>query len=337
MASIMRYKNGYRIQFLYEKVRYSKVFRTKKECTEWYLDSISSLKNKPKNEDKGITLKELLINYLNHIKDNPSIKKGYSKHAYYTLNKFIKNNPSLVHKTVNTINILDINEWINISLTEVKSSTINKSLSYLKNAYKFGLSNNQTITNNLFQNFKSLKAIPHRDRLITKKEINIITSNLSKDEELRLKKSRVIMCFLFALQTGLRAHEIVNLRWNDINIEDRILKVNKSKTYTGIRIVPLTNEAINILKRMNKLKPTNSTDSVFKLENPHQVATAFIDIKRDNNLHGFTFHDARANAITYLASKLDVLDLARIVGHSNVNTLMIYYRKSIKDIAKELN
>ena len=53
-------------------------------------------------------------------------------------------------------------------------------------------------------------------------------------------------------------------------------------------------------------------------------------------VEGFTFHDARATAITRLAKKVDVLTLARIVGHKNLSQLMVYYRESAEDIAKKL-
>ena len=48
------------------------------------------------------------------------------------------------------------------------------------------------------------------------------------------------------------------------------------------------------------------------------------------------FHDSRANAITMLARHLDILDLARAVGHSDLKKLMIYYRKTAEDIAAGL-
>ena len=52
---------------------------------------------------------------------------------------------------------------------------------------------------------------------------------------------------------------------------------------------------------------------------------------------GLTFHDARHLAVTRLAKKLDVLDLARMVGHKNIQMLMRYYNASASDIAKGLD
>jgi integrase len=50
-----------------------------------------------------------------------------------------------------------------------------------------------------------------------------------------------------------------------------------------------------------------------------------------------TFHDARATALTRLAKKLSILELARMVGHRDPRSLMIYYRETAADIAKKLD
>jgi integrase len=48
------------------------------------------------------------------------------------------------------------------------------------------------------------------------------------------------------------------------------------------------------------------------------------------------FHDSRATAITRLAKKLDILDLARMIGHANLGQLRVYYRETAEDIAAKL-
>lgn len=48
------------------------------------------------------------------------------------------------------------------------------------------------------------------------------------------------------------------------------------------------------------------------------------------------FHDARAEAIWRLSKKLDVLQLARMIGHRDIQSLMFYYNESPTDIAKRL-
>jgi integrase len=48
------------------------------------------------------------------------------------------------------------------------------------------------------------------------------------------------------------------------------------------------------------------------------------------------FHDSRAEAIWRLSKKLDVLELARIIGHRDVRSLMIYYQTTADELADRL-
>lgn len=48
------------------------------------------------------------------------------------------------------------------------------------------------------------------------------------------------------------------------------------------------------------------------------------------------FHDTRHEAITRLAKKIDVLDLARMVGHKDLRQRMVYYNASASETADRI-
>ena len=48
------------------------------------------------------------------------------------------------------------------------------------------------------------------------------------------------------------------------------------------------------------------------------------------------FHDSRAEAIWRLSKKLDVMELARVIGHRDLKSLLIYYQTSADDLADRL-
>ena len=48
------------------------------------------------------------------------------------------------------------------------------------------------------------------------------------------------------------------------------------------------------------------------------------------------FHDSRSEAISRLSKRLDVMELARMVGHRDLKSLMSYFRSSAEDLAKKL-
>ncbi|MCB1764228.1 MAG: site-specific integrase, partial [Gammaproteobacteria bacterium] len=63
----------------------------------------------------------------------------------------------------------------------------------------------------------------------------------------------------------------------------------------------------------------------------------FRKIKNRTQIENLTFHDTRHEAITRLSKKLDVLDLARMVGIRDLKILMVYYNATASEIAERLN
>ena len=48
------------------------------------------------------------------------------------------------------------------------------------------------------------------------------------------------------------------------------------------------------------------------------------------------FHDSRHTAITRLAKRLTVLELARMIGHRDLRQLMVYYNETAESLAEKL-
>ena len=77
---------------------------------------------------------------------------------------------------------------------------------------------------------------------------------LTEAEESRLKEILLPSHFRlvrFAILTGLRREEQFSLRWEYIDLENRVLTIPRSK-HGDTRHVPLSNEAIGILKEIRK-------------------------------------------------------------------------------------
>jgi hypothetical protein len=62
----------------------------------------------------------------------------------------------------------------------------------------------------------------------------------------------------------------------------------------------------------------------------------FRKIRQRASLEDLHFHDSRAEAIWRLSKKLDVLQLARVIGHRDLKSLLIYYDESASELAKRL-
>jgi len=173
---------------------------------------------------------------------------------------------------------------------------------------------------------------PPRDKLPTQKEIDALcfALNYSHDAVLDTIMARVGAAMIFAIETAFRAQEICNLRWVDIN--GRVAKINDSKTRAGVREVPLSSRAMDVLTQLKGVDET----LVFNLKTS-QLDSLFRKAKKLVDIEDLHFHDFRHLAITRLASKLEVLELARIIGHKDLRMLLIYYNKSAQDIVSKLD
>jgi integrase len=56
----------------------------------------------------------------------------------------------------------------------------------------------------------------------------------------------------------------------------------------------------------------------------------------ERELADLHFHDSRAEAIFRLSKRLDVLELARMVGHRDPRSLMLYYATTADELADKL-
>ena len=73
------------------------------------------------------------------------------------------------------------------------------------------------------------------------------------------------------------------------------------------------------------------------LVEPNEASTLFRKLTKSLMIDGLTFHDSRATALTLLSKKVDVMTLARISRHKDINLLFnTYYRASTDEIAQKI-
>jgi integrase len=94
--------------------------------------------------------------------------------------------------------------------------------------------------------------------------------------------------------------------------------------------VPLTRHGLRLLSGKAFTVSANEASVLFS------DVTAMLGI-RQKHQPGLTFHDSRATFCTYMARKLDVLTLASISRHRDINTLRRkYYRETAEQIAARI-
>ena len=178
-----------------------------------------------------------------------------------------------------------------------------------------------------------------RDRLITDEEIErlLFALGYTSDGCPATVTARVGAAFAFAIETGMRCGEICALEWRDVHADDGICTVRAEtagagKTEAARREVPISPAALRVLRGL----PVAGA-SVFGLSTS-QVDALFRKAKAKAAVADVTFHDTRHLAITRLARVpgMDVLSLAKIVGHRDLRQLQVYFNPSATDLARLL-
>jgi integrase len=222
-----------------------------------------------------------------------------------------------------------IAEWRDRRLKSVSAASVRREWNLLSAACTIAVKEWKWLKSHPMRNVRRPPSSPPRDRIFSDDEIERMV--LCFGDDLKSISGRVGAAFLFAIETGMRCGEICNLTWERIDLTRRVARVAVGKTLAASREVPLSGAAIEIL---NKLRAAG-TPGVFGL-NTTQIDAIFRKVRANALVDGVHFHDTRATAITRLAKKLDILALARMVGHKDLKMLQVYYRESAEEIAKRL-
>ncbi len=140
-----------------------------------------------------------------------------------------------------------------------------------------------------------------------------------------------------AVATGLRRGELLNLRWEDVDLPQRQIHVRNRegfRTKDGAeRVVPVRGPAVDVLRRLkaesDDLGGPVITDRDGKPVKPGRVTTRFKDMVRGAKLKNrdrLNFHSLRHTCGAWLASKgVSERIIQEILGHaSSSSTTEIY-------------
>lgn len=327
MASINRYKDGHRAQVFVGGKRASKTFRTQREAMAWAFAKEAELGQSPADSH---TFRQLIEAYIDKV---ISKKKG-ARHEEHQALALLRDFPDLADKKLSALDTPDFVHWRDERLKTVSDATVLRNLNWLRHAFGTARREWKWMTHNPLDGL-TLPKTPHpRDRRVSPREVRLLCRNLGyragRAPETRLQE--VALAFLVALRSAMRVGEILQLGKGTLNMERRVASVeHKTQHLTGRRReVPLTRGALRLLK------PVAEKDRCFEIS-PATLETLFRRARDRLLIKDLHFHDTRAEALTRLARKVDVLTLAKISGHKDLRILQnAYYRETAEQIASRL-
>lgn len=326
MATFRKRGNAWRAEVFKNGVRKSKTFPTKSQAQAWAIQIEGELLSQKRNEIPDKTFSDLLDKYSAEISEHKKGKQWEQRRILY-----FKKYPFAEVK-LQDLDEEDFKKFRDARLREVSSATVIREFNLLSHICSTAVKEWKWLKTNPTSIVQRPKQPKSRDRLITQEEIDalLFSANFTPKAEIKTAMQRVACAFLFAIETAMRAGEIVKLKWEDVDVKKRIANLYDTKNGAD-RTVPLSSEAIRILNQLPK-----ESDFIFNLTS-QSLDALFRKLKSRCGIENLHFHDTRHEAITRLAKKLDVLPLARMVGHRDLKMLMVYYNETAEELAKKLD
>lgn len=132
---------------------------------------------------------------------------------------------------------------------------------------------------------------------------------------------------LLSLNTGIRQGELLQLRWNEVDLERHMLTVRGASAKSGkARHVPLNDEAWAVLDQWRKQQGASLLVFPGRNNNPIvEVKTAWRKLLQDAGISNFRWHDMRHHFASRLVmAGVDLNTVRELLGHADLKMTLRY-------------
>lgn len=328
MASFRQRGSAWRVEISVNGIRESATFDTKTQAKAWASKEETRLRDQANGKLPSYTFKQAIERYINEVSPK---KKSYVREAN-RLKVFMRDYAKLCAKPISKITTDDLVYWRDDRLKSIQGSSVRRDANVLSSIFKVARKEWKWIHESPMTDLTLPPPAQSRDRRILDDEIRrlVLASGWEENVPVNLTQ-QVMIAFLFAIETAMRASEIRGLTWDRVFLSARYVALLETKNGTK-RNVPLSKRAVELLEKMKGV----DRYSVFTVKDG-SFDTLWRKLRDRCEIDNLHFHDSRHEACTRLARKLDVLDLARMIGHKDLKSLMIYYNATATEIANRLD
>lgn len=140
---------------------------------------------------------------------------------------------------------------------------------------------------------------------------------------------------VFALNTGMRLSEILNLKRSYIQedvifypvSETKYRRRTRSKTIK-VKVICMNSFALTIVNKQGR-----ADDFVFSIKSrsPKTIYCVIKKIRKESGVKDFTFHQLRHTVSTFLSSQVSLATAKTMLGHSDIKTTLKYIHPEIEE------
>ena len=335
--------------------RKTKDFKTEEEAKKYLENIMYQKQNSLYIEHNGIPLLELMKSNLNLRYETNLISDIQYVRIKETLNTIKK--ADISDKRIEEITSEEIQDFLN-SKKYLSNSSIDKIFEQFKQAFNYA-SNRGYITRNPMINVikpKSLKK-NKKVRSLTIEEQQKFTNWLINRNPIDFPYKNA---FLIQMYSGLRIGETLALTYNDIDLKNQRIHINKTltknkenktimgnstKTYAGIREVPVPNSLYPHLveqMRISKEFKNNPQKLLFKSDKNNYIETQDVNralklvLKYNWGINDITTHNLRHTYGTRcIEAGMQPVVLQRLLGHTDISTTLNTYTDVLNEFKKE--
>lgn len=277
----------------------------------------------PRN-DNGVTLNKVFDNFLDYSEHN---KKSYKqdKCRINILKEYFKIRYA---KDVKPADIERLKSYL--IKRGLSKAAINRYIEIISKAFNMAIDNEWISKNPIKKNVKFSQK-------------NYVVRPLFPEEEQRLMKvlsepqyEYLKGIVIVALNTALRRQNILDLTWEQIDLDGRVIEITENKSNKHI-FKPIND---TLLQYFQSIPEESRVGDVFI--NPitgrkcKEIKRAWKTVKEKANITNFRFHDLKHTVGTRLADKGVPIHIIRaILDHSDIKTTMRYVHTADKQIVKE--
>ncbi|MDP5210962.1 site-specific integrase [Microbulbifer sp. 2205BS26-8] len=325
MATIVRRGKTWRAQVRLRGQSASATFDSKRQAQEWAHDIEYQIRQGTYGKPNAGTFGDLMRRFAEVV----SPGRAGARWEQLRINSLLSDPISQI--LLDELKTQHFAEFRDRRLTAISPGSVNREINLLGAVCRYALREWHLLDHHPIRGLERPRNPRPRDRRISEQEVGQICAGLGWQEAApQTRRQEVAWAFLVALETAMRLGEILALNREDLDLEGRYVTVQISKNGDK-RHIPLSQRAVELFRMVM------DRSGSFLQVGRDAASGLFRHARIDAKIEDLRFHDTRHEALTRLARKLDVLDLARMVGHRDPRSLMIYYNATATEIASRLD